>query len=193
MPVTSDGARPLPTLSRGQIDAALAIRSQARDAMASVRAAAQARRRFPGFGEAAVRTKLTVLRTWFYAIPPWPRRLRTNAYRDEVLVPHFIAVLSGPGAASTWQTVEKLSVTPQGPRLYSLAAKFAHHFLDSDGLAVYDNLAYNTVRYHLGRQRRPWPQQSPPCGWYRGWLDDLDDLRRQVGSSCTYADLDAYL
>jgi hypothetical protein len=93
----------------------------------------------------------------------------------------------------TWKTVEELSFVPHGRRLYSAAAKYAHVFLDADRFPIYNTLAHPTVRLHLGTRQTRWPAATPPRGWYRGWLEDLDVLRHQASPPCSYRDLDAYL
>ena len=101
----------------------------------------------PGFSRAATLAKVAAVNALYY----------TNVFALVRVAEHFADVLaSSVGDKAGPELVEALADVPRGGterrkvRRLSLAAKFAHFFIDEDRFPIYDRYAVRIVAQHAG-------------------------------------------
>jgi hypothetical protein len=101
----------------------------------------------PGFSPAATLAKVAAVNALYY----------TNVFALVRVAEHFSSVLARSDLASAGpELVDALADVPQGGtekrkvRRLSLAAKFAHFFIDEDRFPIYDRYAVRMVAKHAG-------------------------------------------
>lgn len=123
----------------------------------------------------------------------------TNVSKLYGLVPaanHIVSVLREPRSAPpTLDLVERIASVPPSrpgrrpPRLYSLASKFAHFFVDAEVFPIFDKYACEMVALHLGVARRRYEGD----GTYARFVGDFKTLKSRAGWDGASRGLDRYL
>jgi hypothetical protein len=172
---------PIPT---GAIEAAAALHARIAAWRRSDEAMLALRSGVPGFSAAETLLKAATVNALYY----------TNVFAIVRVSEHFASELARSDLGSAGpELVERLANVPKGGserkpvRRTSLAAKFAHFFIDEDRFPIYDRYAVRMVAKHLGRSITS--VEAP----YSAFAAAFDGLAASIGLERERRRLDRYL
>lgn len=173
-------------LATAQIEAAQRIQAYSGGLSAVSRALAELRDRFPGFDPVASLLKTVVLN----------QLLSTNVWAVVRMAEHIAAVMRDVSPTDAdYDLVDRIAALPglRDPnrvrRHLSFASKFAGWFIDSERFPIYDGVAWQMLRYHLGARELTWDDDRQ----YASFVENVDRLRQRADLDCSFVALDAYL
>lgn len=138
----------------------------------------------PGFSPAATLAKVAAVNALYY----------TNVFALVRVAEHFSGVLAqadlgtaGPELVGALAAVPRGGTEKRSVRRLSLAAKFAHFFIDEDRFPIYDRYAVRMVAKHAGTS------MTSLDGNYAAFTAAFDALAIDVGLVAQRRRLDRYL
>jgi hypothetical protein len=141
---------------------------------------------FPGWSPEASLLKVTAINQLY----------STNIFAVGRMAEHIVAVMHAtPSTHYDVDLVESIAKVQRnvGVSDYrhhtSFASKFAHFFVDADRFVIYDAIAIQMVKYHLGRGRYKQDTKHP----YQAFVRNLGRMRTYANLTCSNRDLDHYL
>ena len=162
-------------LCQSQIEAAERLHRRLEGFTAAERGLDELREAFPGFTLGDVLLKAAAINS-IYA---------TNVFAIAKMADHIAAVWPrlAEDPVATVKTIAKMPSVKN--KFWCFASKFAHFFIAPERFPIYDSYARKTVAYHLGKKA---PRDS-----YPPFFQDICDLRKLSGLSCSFRQLDHYL
>jgi len=120
----------------------------------------------------------------------------TNVYAIDRMADHIRHIVQATDIPSSGpELVERIAALPQtrdqkSERHHtSFASKFAHFFVDSERFPIYDSVANDMARLHLGREH--WVQDTEHV--YEAFVSNIQNLKLLARLSVSNRELDRYL